>query len=196
MADGACCARSFGGGSDPRVERFSDLLVTTGLAQFFALSRSWSLRWGLSGQFGPNPNGYRARTTILATDLYLRFRPTGSTKRSAVSLTSEWMVRGRQAPRRSIRDWGTTTSLIWDISPTWQVGGRVEWVAGAPDDPLAPEWDAARTRVSLQATARPSHFSRFRLQGSYDRPMWRSEPILGAILAAEFLIGAHGEHAY
>ncbi|MBM4373381.1 MAG: zinc-regulated TonB-dependent outer membrane receptor, partial [Deltaproteobacteria bacterium] len=64
------------------------------------------------------------------------------------------------------------------------------------NDYLDPEADAWRDRTSLQVTFYPSHFSRLRLQGSWDRPTWDADPVFGAMLAVEVVIGAHGAHAY
>lgn len=195
-ATGECCARSFYGGDAMDVRSPADLLVTAGLKNFWALSSAWGLQWTTTGQFGPNASGANARTTILTADIHLRWRPPTSTRRTAVTLTSEWMLRGRQLPGESLRDWGTTTALVWDVTPIWQLGGRFEYVSGVEDDPLDPEWVSDRMRGSLQVTARPSHFSRFRLQGSYDTPRWADKPVYGGVLAVEFLIGAHGAHEY
>lgn len=196
QAVGECCARSFYGGDDPGVDGVEDFLVTTGMAHFFALSDDWSLRWGTSAQLGPNATGHRNRTTILATDLYLRFRPVDSAHRTALSWQTEFLYRARQVPDDSLRDWGLTTQLVWDVRPEWQFGVRYEHVTGVSNDPLDPEWDDVRHRATAQATFRPSHFSRLRLQGSYDVPDWTPRPIWGGVLAAEFLIGAHGAHGY
>ena len=195
-ADGECCARSFYGGDNPGVDGVDDLLVTTAIKQFFDLSRDTGLMFGLSAQFGPNANGHLSRTNIYGADLTLRFKPVDSARRTALTWQNEFMSRARQVPDDSLRDWGLTTQLVWQMSPRWELGARYEWVEGIGNDPLDVDWVSARDRTSLQATFYPSHFSRLRLQGKYDDPDWTNRPVWGAVLAAEFLIGAHGAHSY
>lgn len=195
-ADGACCARSYYGADNPGIDGFEDLLFTTTLNQFFDFSRDWSLLWGLSGQFGPNSTGHLNRTHIYGTDLHLRFKPLDSARGSSVSLQTEVMFRTRQVPDDVLQDVGLYTQLVYNITRRWEVGARYEWVQGVEADPLDPEWSSTRARTTAQVTFYPSHFSRLRLQGKYDRPEWTPRPIWGTVLAAEFLIGAHGAHSY
>jgi hypothetical protein len=196
QADGACCARSFYGADDPGVNGPEDFLYTLALTQFFPLSGDLGLSLGLSAQLGPNSTGNRNRTDIYGLDLYLRWRPTDSTRRTAVSLQLEAMFRSRQVPRGVLQDGGGYAELIWSIVPEWEVGARHELVSGVADDPLDPEWTGLRQRTAVQGTYYPSHFSRLRLQGSVDHPSWRARPIWAAVLSLELLIGAHGAHSY
>ena len=89
-------------------------------------------------------------------------------------------------------------ATVWtgDINPSWEVGGRYGFLSASPGDDLDPEASDDRHRVSAQVTFRPSHFSRIRLQASWDRPLYRPEPIWAGFLALEFLVGAHGAHTY
>ncbi len=195
-AAGSCCARSFYGEEDPRVEGVEDLLYTVGLRQFFDLAAGWGLKWGLSTQLGPNGSGQGNRTEIYGTDLYLRYRPTDSTRRAALSLQVELMHRRRQAPFAVLADTGGYAQLVWNIVPEWAVGARYGYVEGLEDDPLDPDWDRARHRVSAQVTAHPSHFSKLRLQGTRDEVPGRDDPVWAMMLGLEVLIGAHGAHGY
>ncbi len=194
---GECCARSFYGGSGLEVEGFEDFVYTNTLKQFFDLSEDWGLSWGLSAQLGPNPTGQGNRSEIYGTDLYLRYRPAGSTDRVAVSLQTEGMFRARQVPGDVLYDWGLYAQLIANLTPAWELGARYDFVSGVDGDYLDPLEDAPRHRASLQVTLYPSHFSRVRLQGNYDAPQWNgASDIWAAILNVEFLIGAHGGHDY
>lgn len=196
QADGACCARSFYGADNPGVDGLEDFLYTLALKQFFPLSSDLGLSLGLSAQLGPNTTGHSNRTDIYGLDIYLRWRPTDSTRRTALSLQIEALFRGRQVPHGVLQDGGGYAQLVWNIVPEWEVGGRYEVVSGLSDDPLDPEWSGLRHRGSLQGTWYPSHFSRIRLQGGLDAPSWRAEPIWSAVLSLELLIGAHGAHKY
>jgi hypothetical protein len=195
-AAGECCARSFLGGDDLDVRSPKDLVYTLGLRQFFDLSSDVGLAWGLTTQQGPNATGNGNRTEIYGTDLYLRWRPADATSRMALSWTLEAMMRRRQVPGDVRVDTGGYTQLVWNLNPAWEMGARYGYVSGAPEDDLIPEATGDRHRVSGQVTFRPSHFSRLRLQGSRDQPLYRDEPIWVGMLAAEFLVGAHGAHTY
>lgn len=200
MAGGACCARSFGGGNARPVQTPFDLMQLVRLQQFFPLDNDWSVTWGLSAAVGPNPSGTGRfgsnRTDIFATDLYVRYRPVASRVRAALSWESEAMLRRRQIPGRLLSDWGLNSQLVWRYALRWEAGIRGEYVTGVVDDPLDPTWSGERQRTTLQWTFYPSHFSRLRLQGSIDRPAWRSKPVYAAFLALEVVIGAHGSHGF
>ncbi len=195
-ADGACCARSFYGGQNPGVTDPTDLLYTTALKQFFPLGPDFSLFWGASAQFGPNPTGQGNRTEIYGTDLYLRYRPTQAQGVTHVSWQTEALVRQRQVPNGILRDWGLYSQLIWQINNRWETGARYEQVSGVVDDPLDPEWTQIRRRASIQGTFYPSHFSRLRLQGSWNQPQWLNRSDFAVLLSLEVLVGAHGAHKY
>lgn len=196
MAIGECCARSFFGGDNPGVRGVDDFLYTLAIKQFFDLSPDWGLQFGLSGQFGPNPTGLGNRSEIYGADLYLRYRPVDSTRRQALSLQVEVMHRRRQVPDDLLEDWGGYAQVVWNVTEQWETGARYGFVTGVDDDYLDDEWDDLRHRVSVQGTFYPSHFSRFRMQLSYDDPTWEPRPILAAMLSAEILVGAHGAHEY
>lgn len=195
-AAGECCARSFYGGEDLGVKGVEELLLNTRLEQFFPFGPDWSLMWGISSQTGPNPTGNGNRTLIGGSDLYLRWRPTTSAWRQALSLTVEGMYRSRQVPDDRLEDYGGYTQLVWNLTPRWETGVRYEYVTGVASDPLDPEWTRDRDRTSGQLTFYPSHFSRVRLQGSLDNPRWRARPIRAAFIALEVVSGAHGAHSF
>ncbi len=194
-AVGDCCARSFFGSDDLGIESPADLLYTAAIKQFFPVSDDFSVMWGVSGQFGPNPTGNGNRSEIYGTDLYLRYRPINATDFEAVSLQVEAMARKRQVPGDVLNDFGGYADLVWRMNKEWETGARVEYVTGVEGDPLDPNWATDRTRASVQATFYPSHFSRLRLQALADRPD-QDRWYWGAILGVEVLVGAHGAHAY
>ena len=194
---GECCARSFFGAQDPGIDAPEELLATTALKQVFPLGEDVSLMWGVSAQFGPNPTGQGNRTEIYGTDLYLRWRPVDNPGRMSLSLQVEAMVRQRQVPGDSLRDLGGYGQLVFRLDPSWAFGARVEQVTGVEDDPLDPDWIEARRRASAQITWTPSHFSRIRLQGSWDEaPDLRPDPAFALMLGLEVLVGAHAAHKY
>lgn len=195
-AGGACCARSFFGAQDLGVRTPADFVYTGRVEQFFPFDDDWSLLLGVSGQVGPNPTGNGNRTGIYGVDLYLRYRPVDSTLRSTVTLTVEGLYRTRQVPDDRLVDVGGYAQLVWEFALQWALGARYEYVAGVANDPLDLDWDRARHRVSLQATYYPSHFSRVRIQGNYDDPLYADGPIWAALINLEVVVGAHGSHAF
>jgi len=203
MADGEDTSRSFLGAQDRTVRGPKDLQYLTAAKQFFPLSEDWSLAWGVSGAFGPNPSGPGNRSAIYGSDVYLKYRPITAESSTIVSLTSEWFYRRRQIPGDIVHDVSSYSELFWRFAQRWASAARYEYgsaplfVNGARGsvDPLDPSWTASRQRVALALTHYPSEFSRFRLQVSRDMPAWRAASYAG-FLTAELAIGAHGAHAF
>ena len=202
-AAGEGTARSFYGGEDLGVRSPLDLQSTIAAKQFFPLSEDWSLAWGLSGAFGPNPTGHGNRTDIYGSDLYLKYRPITYGSHTVVSLQAEWFHRRRQVPGDLLRDLGGYAYLFWRFALRW--GGAVRYEHGSPswnrtgnigDDYLDPFWKAHRQRVSANVTFRPTEFSRLRLQGSSDLLGWNNRVNWALFMAAEFVVGAHGAHKF
>jgi len=196
MPVGECCARSYFGGSQLKIEGPADFVYTVGVKQFFDIDLDWGLVWNVNAQFGPNASGNGNRTEIYGTDLYLRYRPVANTDQLSLSITAEFMLRARQLPGRSLVDYNVHSQAVLRIDRQWEIGARYEYLLGLEDDPLDPGESGDRHRVSIQGTFYPSHFSRLRLQGTYDDADWQREVSWGAIFAVEFLIGAHGAHHY
>ena len=195
-AQGAATARSFFGGENLGVQGVGDLQLTGAIKQFFPFGPDWSLAWGMSGAFGPNPTGRTNRSEIYGTDLYLKYRPLRDGDWTIVSLTSEAMARRRQVPGGVLSDEGLYTTLFWRFDQRWAVAARHEAITGVTNDPLDPEWTGLRQRTSANVTFWPSEFSRIRLQGSADSSAWKASPVYGVFLAFETVIGAHGPHHF
>lgn len=197
QADGECCARSYYGAEDKGVDDLLDQVWTGALKQFFELTPSWALMWGMSGQMGPNPTGPDNRTDIVGSDLKLRYKPIASSKRESFTIQIEYLHRRRQVPFDRLQDQGAYFQAVWGIDAHWETGIRHEWVGGVQEDPLDSEWSEKRSRNTAQVTWYPSHFSRLRLQYSVDDPQWRDEGAITAwMLALEVLAGSHGAHKY
>lgn len=203
MANGEATARSFWGPEDLGVRGPQDIQSTAVLEQFFPFGPDLSLLWGLSYAGGPNPSGRDNRTELYGTDLYLRYRPTTRQSSLVLTLTSEWILRRRQVPDDVLCDVNGFTQALWRFSPRWAVAGRwelgtVAWgLDGTPaTDPLDPDWTATRQRYAVNTTFWPTEFSRLRAQVHLDDAGWDPRPQLGAMLAFEALIGAHGSHEF
>jgi hypothetical protein len=202
MAEGDETSRSFLGSSERSVHGPQDLELMAAAKQFFPLSDDWSLAWGLSGAFGPNPSGPGNRSALYGSDVYLKYRPITEQSPLVLSLTSEWYYRRRQVPGDIVQDVSSYTELFLRFAERWATAARYEH-GTAPfgtsgktvADALDPEWSRARQRASLSLSHYPSEFSRFRVQISRDLPGWRSG-IWAGFLTAELAIGAHGAHAF
>lgn len=204
-ATGESTARSFFGAEASRVLSPLDLQLTGAVKQFFELSDDWSLLWGLSTATGPNPTGYRNRTDIFGTDLYLKYRPIsgGGDSNSSLALQAELLYRRRQVPDDVLTDVNGYGQVVWRMNRRWATAARYE--LGTPahgsdghvvDDPLDPEWTESRHRISANVTFWPTEFSRLRLQGATDLVGWRDAPDYSVFLSLEAVIGAHGAHAF
>ncbi|HZI16524.1 MAG TPA: zinc-regulated TonB-dependent outer membrane receptor [Myxococcus sp.] len=201
-ATGAGTARSFLGSSPERVLSPLDLQATGVVKQFFPLSDDLSLLWGLSAATGPNPTGYRNRTDVYGTDVYLRYRPISQASTTLVTLQAEAFYRRRQVPGDVLTDFNAYAQAAWRFSQRWATALRYE--LGTPArgegaeviDPLDPEWTEDRQRISANVTFWPTEFSRLRLQGATDRVGWRESPDYSVFLALELVTGAHGAHTF
>lgn len=182
------------GEDEAPIKRLDDLLYTLRLEQFFAIDDDWSILFGLSTQLGPNPTRLDARADVYASDLYVRYRPVRSADRMALALQVEGFLRSRHATdERRLNDGGGYAELSWRIDPNWETAARYEYVTGVAADA---QWKRDRQRASVQLTYYPSHFSRVRVQGAWDDPKYRDEPIWAAMLGLEVLVGAHGAHEF
>ncbi|MCE9667223.1 zinc-regulated TonB-dependent outer membrane receptor [Myxococcus stipitatus] len=202
-ATGEATARSFLGASNDRVLSPLDLQLTGAVKQFFPLSDDLSLMWGLSAATGPNPTGYRNRTDVYGTDLYLRYRPITAASDTLVTLQVEALYRRRQVPDDVLTDYNGYAQLAWRFSQRWATAARYELGTAAHGqdgkvaaDPLDPEWTKNRDRVSVNLTFWPTEFSRLRLQAARDDARWRDEADYSVFLALELVTGAHGAHAF
>jgi hypothetical protein len=202
-ASGESTARSFFGPDGGRVVTPFDFQFTGAVKQFFPLSDDLSLLWGLSAATGPNASGYRNRSDVFGTDLYLKYRPTTVASSTVVSLQAELLYRRRQVPDDLLTDFGGYAQAHWRFAKRWATGARYEFGTPARDqdgrlaeDPLDPEWTATRQRLSAAVTFWPTEFSRLRLQAGTDRVGWREAPDYSAFLTFEAVMGAHGSHAF
>lgn len=209
-ATGECCARSFYGRDSVPFTDARDVMAMAALRQFLDLGSWGGIMGGLSVLTGPNASGIGNRTEIYGADLHVRWRPVDASRRWSLTWQSEMMHRRRQIPNGVMVDNGLYSQVIYQHNLNWDYGARIEWVSGVDDDPLDPDWGRERVRGSLQATYRPSHFSRIRLQTQtayrdipWDTATWSNEysqmsqkGTIGVMLMLEVLIGAHGAHNY
>jgi hypothetical protein len=198
MPAGGANMRSFYGNDDLGVDHVDDLVYVVALKQFFPLTDDWSLAWGLSGAFGPNPTGRDNRSEIYGTDLFLKWRPIGRASYQEVSLEAELLLRRRQVPGGVLQDGGGFAQLVWRFDQRWATGARYEYLSGVAGDWLDPDEDDREQRAAVNVTFWPTEFSRLRVQYSASLPAWREDVdvVHAVFLTLELVAGAHGAHTF
>lgn len=204
-ASGGASARSFYGNNDQGFKDPSDLLYVTAIKQFFPLSDDLSLFFGLSAALGPNGTGQGNRTDVFGSDIYFKYRPISGAAPGdfALSFTSEWFVRRRQVPAALLTDVSSLSELELRLNRHFSFAVRHE--LGTPSksgdgtrglSDLEPEWVQTRNRYAAAVTYQPTEYSRVRVQGAYDDLPRADETNYALFIATEFVIGAHGAHAF
>jgi hypothetical protein len=140
---------------------------------------------------------------VYGSDVYLKYRPIRRESQTQVTLQLEWLLRQRELGDATLHDFGSYAQLVYRFARRYSIGARYEYGTPSRDghgtvhaDDLDPTWISMRTRETFAATFYPTEFSRLRLQGSRDSGLGQRDPIWTAFLAVEFLIGAHGAHAF
>lgn len=176
-----------------------DPSATLELEQFFDISRSWSLLWGLSSatlqRGAPDPTDLVPmpakpdREFLLGTDVYLKWRPPNEADTYFwVGVTAEYI-----ASRTENKDWDGAGygQVVAQVARRLRAGVRLDFV-GFPSTALGRELDASASLAFL-----PTEFSRIRLTYAHDHPLdngsLRNDYL---ILQLEGTIGAHGAHPF
>lgn len=196
---GEYTGRSFLPSTDD-IEDFHHLSAAARLEQFFALSRSLDLLFGLSAIVGPGDLVNFKRSEIYGADLLLKLTPlTGAGGYKEVGWQSEGWLRRRHDDSSSLDDWAALSELYFSPSRFWRFAARYEIASGLENDPLDPDWTQTRQRASANISLMPTHFSRIRLEYVADNMPYRTElsPLVHmAFLQLELVAGAHGAHTY
>ena len=191
---------------DRDIDSLSDFIYLTRLQSSVDATDTLTWIWGGSALFGPNATGEATRTTIMGTDLYVKWQPLSTRKGwPFLAWESELIRRNYQAdefigndneiiPSTDVRDWGLYSQLLWGFRQRWVAGMRGEFTDGEEaTDPLQDR----RYRLSANLTFYPSEFSKWRFQYNYDVSESQDDvPIHALFLQWEFLIGAHSAHAF
>ena len=192
------------------VRGLDDMLWVPRLRTSFNLSDTQTLLLGTSFATGPNASGQHTRTNIYGFDLYWRWKPLNNFNGwPFVSFQTEAMFRDYQAgqvlnetsgeltlPRQTLKDWGTYAQILWGFSPRWVAGLRFDYVEGSVGNPQDYLNRDRRLRYAPNITFYPSEFSKWRLQYNFDDEPDRGRHDHTVVLQWEFLLGAHGAHAF
>jgi hypothetical protein len=185
------------------------------------LTAALEAKAGVSFLAGPNATGPDGRTRVYGVDLAVKWQPEGGRQGYPyVTIEGEAMRRDYVAdgqvlpgpvtvPGATLHDWGFYLQSVYGFSEGWAAGLRCEAADGTGDSvdgggaPLSHEADPARdrrTRLSPLLTWNPTHFSKLRLQYSYDRFTHADDGgddhAHSVWLGLEVLIGAHPAHAF
>lgn len=173
----------------------NDLLYSGRLSVFVPIGEDLSVYLGTSGATGPNPSTPTSSTVLAGGDLYVKWKPSRSTAGRFLFFQAEGM--GRSADLGddvAQEDMGAYAQLGGRFARRWETAVRAETTGSERDlDPAASRW---RNRFATQLTFRPSEFSKFRVQGSYEEIDGFDDPIVGGMFQFEFLIGAHAAHGF
>ncbi|MCK9463911.1 MAG: zinc-regulated TonB-dependent outer membrane receptor [Proteobacteria bacterium] len=183
---------------------FADFLYPVRLAQFFDLADDWALQIAGNAVFAPSAMGPEVgnRSYAYGGDLLLRWRPIGRgyTGYRSISLLVEGWYREMEVPGDLWRDAGGYADLAFGIAKRWEAALRGELWRRAGGD--APSEENGRAKLGLDVergsaavSFLPSHFSRLRLQYTFEN-VEGYEPNHIALLQIEVSAGAHGAHAY
>lgn len=151
-----------------------------------------TLRFGVSGLYGPNATGSDGSTWVLGSDFRWRWRPESAERgHPFVEVQGELLWRSYEAdafeapgpppvtvPSDTLEDVGGYLQATWSFARGWAAGLRVEHARGSganvdaeSGDVVARDTDPFRSdrwRVSPLISYQPSEFSRLRLQYNYD----------------------------
>jgi hypothetical protein len=174
----------------------SDLSYVGHLRGYHDISESTNVDLGLSYSRGHNPSGIvdghdigRFTTGLVGIDATYRWRPLRRSIYHSFIGRSEWIWSRRQQPNGLQRSTGGYVSGEYQVGRRWFAGARYDRANRADDQSLLD------TGGSLIVTFLPSEFSQVR--GQYRRTNYAGRPTANELLFQfQFLIGAHGAHAF
>ncbi|MBW2455663.1 MAG: hypothetical protein JRI68_14185 [Deltaproteobacteria bacterium] len=181
-----------------------DFIYPVRLVQFFDISDDWATQNGLNAVFGrsqSNPD-LDNRTYAYGMDWMFKWRPIGwgETGYTYVSWTTEAWLRQMEVANDLWGDVGGYSDLIFGIDKEWEAAGRAEvWrrLTGFDENPEIARNSFGRDtfRASGAVSYLPSHFSRLRLQYTYESIEGFDNNHI-VLIQTEVSAGAHGAHEY
>jgi hypothetical protein len=190
------------------VRSLGDMLFVPRLTSSIDVTDTQTLVGGISGAFGPNNSGPKARTQIFGADLYWKWKsPTAAAGFPFFSVQAEGMVRRYDAASRAsldtpsrilsaetLHDRGGYAQALWGIRPRIVAGLRGDYVTG-DSTAFDAEFRGERVRVSPSFTWYPTEFSKLRLQYNMDHRKGLGDDH-SLWLQFEFIMGAHAAHKF
>ncbi|MCH7521136.1 MAG: hypothetical protein IIB42_05480, partial [Candidatus Marinimicrobia bacterium] len=199
---------------DHEVASLSDLLRSVRWLNSLSLGSETTVNLGVSGLWGPNRTGPKAKTTIYGGDLYLKWQPLANDQGwPFVAIQGEVMQRNYLVadndlyaladllynPTGTHTDFGGYAQVQWGFKRGWVAGVRVEQ-AGGPDDDIRKYFPIShedRTRLGGNLTYYPSEFSKLRAQLNLDWANFLEQDHAWSLwFQYEFLLGQHAGHKF
>ncbi len=168
------------------VEDPHSITTVANLKNLWDLSESLTLEWGLSGLYFEEQ---AEKSTVLGTDLTLKWRPVKKGKYSSFVWSTEFIHKDVQGTNE-VKNGGYSTFLRYQFAPRWFAQAQYEFLGVAKDESIADQ----NAYTALLAFV-PTEFSAVRMQydeihDGEDRPEKRVS------LQLSFSIGAHPAHQY
>lgn len=168
---------------------FQHLSLLGHLKNFWDVSDSTYLEWGLSGITGEAPGGGRSR--VWGTDLTFHFQPPQRAKYREITWRSELLLSQRDDPTGLRRDaWGGYSYLEGLVAQNLYAGLRADWV----EDPLRPSqhlWG-----LSPYLTWWQSEFVRLRAELRHQEGDLLDRPADELFLQLTWAAGPHKHETY
>jgi hypothetical protein len=183
---------------------FKDFIYPVRLVQFFDLSRDLALQLGLNTVHGTSQSAPENgnRTYAYGADLFFKWRPIGwgQTGYTYIAWTTEGWYRQMEVAGDLWDDLGGYSDIVFGIAKRWNVAVRGElWRRLGGRNTNASinrdNYGLDTARGSGALSFMPSHFSRVRLQYTFERIEGFDDNHI-ALLQLEVSAGAHGAHKY
>lgn len=168
------------------------IATVANLKNLWDLSESLTLEWGLSGLYYNHKSaesGPRNRSTVLGTDVTLKWKPVKKGKYSSFVWSTEFIHKDVQG-ENEVKNGGVSTFFRYQLAQRWFAQAQYEFLGLMKDESIADQ----NIYTGLVAFV-PTEFSSVRLQyddihDGEDRPERRLS------LQLSFSIGAHPAHVY
>ncbi|QQR72030.1 MAG: hypothetical protein IPJ17_10865 [Holophagales bacterium] len=170
-------------------ERKRDLASNVHFRLFRDLSDASNVDLGLSWARGANGSATGFDTTLAGVDVSWRWKPLRTATSRSLLVRGELVQSRREQPDGTVRATGWYLSGDWQLARRWTIGGRLE------SSERALEASQRDDGAALLLTFRPSEFQLLRAE--LRRRRYAEEITADELFVQmQFLIGAHGAHAF
>ena len=189
---------------DRQVKDFADMVWSGRADASFDLTDEIPVLIGVSDALGPSGASKSGMTSILGSDLTLKWKPLANDHGFPfIAFQGEWMRRhvgydsyvdgGTFFPGGELHDSGEYAQVVWGFARDWTAGVRFDKVHGTNDDVMGAE---DRNRWSVALTWYTSEFAKLRLQVNLDDSAALASKQTSVWLQFEFNLGTHGAHKF
>lgn len=165
-----------------------NFLYLAHLKSFFDLSDNTSLEIGLGGLSGPH-NETGTRTSIISTDITLKWKPLQYNKLKSFEWQTEALISRRDELENTIESFGLFSHLRYQVAKRWYLGYLFDY----SEFPGKNNKHQTAHSGILQFFA--TEFQKFEIQGRYNTGNL-GDDFFDIQLRGVFAIGSHGAHQY